>query len=101
MTETTQALKHTALHAQHEELGANFTDFGGWDMPLKYGSELAEHKAVRSTAGLFDLSHMGEVYLTGPEAGKALNTALAGNLNVMKVGKAEYWRDPERRRQDH
>lgn len=90
MTETTQALKHTALHAQHEELGANFTDFGGWDMPLKYGSELAEHKAVRSTAGLFDLSHMGEVYLTGPEAGKALNTALAGNLNVMKVGKAKY-----------
>ncbi|MGO2081366.1 glycine cleavage system aminomethyltransferase GcvT [Glutamicibacter arilaitensis] len=90
MTETTQALKHTALHAQHEELGANFTDFGGWDMPLKYGSELAEHKAVRSAAGLFDLSHMGEVYLTGPEAGKALNTALAGNLNVMKVGKAKY-----------
>ncbi len=49
MTETTQALKRTALHAQHEALGANFTDFGGWDMPLKYGSELAEHKAVRST----------------------------------------------------
>ncbi|MDV2981442.1 glycine cleavage system aminomethyltransferase GcvT [Glutamicibacter sp. HZAU] len=90
MTETTQALKHTALHAQHEALGANFTDFGGWDMPLKYGSELAEHKAVRSTAGLFDLSHMGEVYLTGPEAGVALNTALAGNLSIMKVGKAKY-----------
>lgn len=90
MTETTQALKHTALHAQHEALGANFTDFGGWDMPLKYGSELAEHKAVRSTVGLFDLSHMGEVYLTGPEAGVALNTALAGNLSIMKVGKAKY-----------
>ncbi|MFK0084402.1 glycine cleavage system aminomethyltransferase GcvT [Glutamicibacter sp. NPDC090743] len=90
MTETTQALKHTALHAQHEALGANFTDFGGWDMPLKYGSELAEHKAVRSTAGLFDLSHMGEVYLSGPEAGNALNTALAGNLSIMKVGKAKY-----------
>lgn len=90
MTETTRALKRTALHAQHEALGANFTDFGGWDMPLKYGSELAEHKAVRSTAGLFDLSHMGEVYLTGPEAGVALNTALAGNLSIMKVGKAKY-----------
>ncbi|MGH3654882.1 glycine cleavage system aminomethyltransferase GcvT [Glutamicibacter sp.] len=90
MTETTQALKHTALHAQHEALGANFTDFGGWDMPLKYGSELAEHKAVRCTAGLFDLSHMGEVYLSGPEAGKALNTALAGNLSIMKIGKAKY-----------
>jgi len=90
MTETTQELKHTALHAQHAELGANFTDFGGWDMPLKYGSELAEHKAVRSTAGLFDLSHMGEVYLSGPQAGTALNTALAGNFTIMKVGKAKY-----------
>lgn len=83
-------IKHTELHEKHAELGASFTDFGGWDMPLKYGSELAEHKAVRSTAGLFDLSHMGEVWLTGPEAGVALNTALAGNLAVMKVGKAKY-----------
>ena len=83
-------IKHTALHAKHAELNASFTDFGGWDMPLKYGSELAEHKAVRSTAGIFDLSHMGEVYLTGPEAGKALNIALAGNISIMKVGKAKY-----------
>lgn len=90
MTETTQELKRTALYEQHQVLGANFTDFGGWDMPLKYGSELAEHKAVRSTAGLFDLSHMGEVYLSGPEAVTALNTALAGNFGIMKVGKAKY-----------
>ncbi|WP_159612218.1 glycine cleavage system aminomethyltransferase GcvT [Glutamicibacter sp. JC586] len=90
MTETTQELKRTALYEQHQTLGANFTDFGGWDMPLKYGSELAEHKAVRSTAGLFDLSHMGEVYLSGPEAVTALNTALAGNFGIMKVGKAKY-----------
>lgn len=90
MTETTQELKRTALYEQHQALGANFTDFGGWDMPLKYGSELAEHKAVRSTAGLFDLSHMGEVYLSGPEAVTALNTALAGNFGIMKVGKAKY-----------
>ncbi|MGP9727279.1 glycine cleavage system aminomethyltransferase GcvT [Glutamicibacter sp. 287] len=90
MTETSTDIKHTALHGKHAELGASFTDFGGWDMPLKYGSELAEHKAVRSTAGLFDLSHMGEVWLTGPQAGEALNTALAGNLSIMKVGKAKY-----------
>ena len=51
----------TALHDLHAQLGASFTDFGGWDMPLKYGSELAEHRAVRESAGLFDLSHMGEV----------------------------------------
>lgn len=88
MTET--ITKHTALHGKHEALGANFTDFGGWDMPLKYGSELAEHKAVRSTAGLFDLSHMGEVWVSGPQAATALNTALAGNFALMKVGKAKY-----------
>ncbi|GAA3324783.1 glycine cleavage system aminomethyltransferase GcvT [Paeniglutamicibacter sulfureus] len=82
--------KKTSLHAQHAELGASFTDFGGWDMPLKYGSELAEHNAVRATAGLFDLSHMGEVWVEGPDAATYLNTALAGNMAVMKVGKAKY-----------
>ncbi|RII41540.1 glycine cleavage system aminomethyltransferase GcvT [Galactobacter valiniphilus] len=82
--------RHTALHAAHEALGASFTDFGGWDMPLRYGSELAEHKAVRSAAGLFDLSHMGEVRVSGPDAARFLNTALAGNLGIVKVGKAKY-----------
>lgn len=82
--------KHTALHDEHAKLGASFTDFGGWDMPLKYGSELAEHRAVRETAGLFDLSHMGEVWVSGPDAATYLNTALAGNLAVVKAGKAKY-----------
>lgn len=82
--------KKTSLHAQHAALGASFTDFGGWDMPLKYGSELAEHKAVRETAGLFDLSHMGEVWVEGPEAAKFLNSALAGNMAIMKIGRAKY-----------
>ena len=82
--------QHTALHGEHEQLGASFTDFGGWDMPLKYGSELAEHRAVRETAGLFDLSHMGEIRVTGPDAGAFLNTALVGNLAVIAVGRAKY-----------
>ena len=82
--------RHTALHEEHEKLGASFTDFGGWDMPLKYGSELAEHRAVREAAGLFDLSHMGEVWVSGPDAATFLNTALAGNLAVVKAGKAKY-----------
>ncbi|WP_394162813.1 glycine cleavage system aminomethyltransferase GcvT [Galactobacter valiniphilus] len=82
--------RHTALHAAHEALGASFTDFGGWDMPLRYGSELAEHKAVRAAAGLFDLSHMGEVRVSGPDAARFLNSALAGNLGIVKVGKAKY-----------
>jgi len=82
--------KRTALHDEHAKLGASFTDFGGWDMPLKYGSELAEHRAVREAAGLFDLSHMGEVWISGPDAATFLNTALVGNLAVIAVGKAKY-----------
>lgn len=83
-------LRETALAAEHEELGASFTDFGGWRMPLKYTSELEEHHAVRKTAGLFDLSHMGEIRVVGPEAGTFLNTALVGNLAALRVGKAKY-----------
>lgn len=83
-------LRETALAAEHEELGASFTDFGGWRMPLKYTSELEEHHAVRKTAGLFDLSHMGEIRVVGPEAGTFLNTALVGNLADIRVGKAKY-----------
>jgi aminomethyltransferase len=78
------------LHEVHARLGANFTDFAGWSMPLRYSSELAEHRAVREAAGIFDLSHMGEIELTGPEAGRALDYALAGNLSAVKVGRARY-----------
>lgn len=78
------------LHDVHTALGASFTDFAGWSMPLRYGSELAEHKAVRTAAGLFDLSHMGEIELTGPEAARALDYALVGNLSAVKVGRARY-----------
>ena len=70
--------RHTSLHPVHEELGASFTDFGGWDV------------AVRSAAGLFDLSHMGEVWVSGPDAATYLNTALAGNLARVLIGKAKY-----------
>lgn len=87
MTELNQ---QTALYNKHRALGAVFTNFGGWDMPLRYGSELAEHRAVREAAGLFDLSHMGEVWISGPDAAVFLNTALVGNLGVVRVGKAKY-----------
>ena len=82
--------KYTALYEEHKQLGAAFTDFGGWQMPLKYSSELAEHRAVRSTAGLFDLSHMGEVKVAGPDAGAFLDYALAGRLSAVKTGRAKY-----------
>ncbi|MBU8869046.1 glycine cleavage system aminomethyltransferase GcvT [Paenarthrobacter aromaticivorans] len=81
---------YTALYEQHKKAGASFTDFGGWQMPLKYESELAEHHAVRKSAGLFDLSHMGEVWVTGPDAAAFLDFALAGKLSAIAVGKAKY-----------
>ena len=81
---------YTALYEQHKKAGASFTDFGGWQMPLKYESELAEHHAVRKSAGLFDLSHMGEVWVTGPDAAAFLDYALVGKLSAMSVGKAKY-----------
>ena len=82
--------KRTALYDEHRKLGASFTDFGGWQMPLKYSSELAEHHAVRNSAGLFDLSHMGEVWVTGPDAAAFLDYALVGKISAMAVGKAKY-----------
>ncbi|MFC8039059.1 glycine cleavage system aminomethyltransferase GcvT [Paenarthrobacter sp. NPDC057355] len=82
--------KYTALYEEHKKLGASFTDFGGWQMPLKYTSELAEHHAVRKSAGLFDLSHMGEVWVTGPQAAEFLDYALVGKISAMAEGKAKY-----------
>ncbi|MEV4083424.1 glycine cleavage system aminomethyltransferase GcvT, partial [Nonomuraea fuscirosea] len=80
----------TPLRDVHESLGATLTDFAGWLMPLRYGSESAEHKAVREAAGLFDLSHMGEIFLTGPQAGQALDHALVGHLSALTPGRARY-----------
>src|SRR5690625_1800674 len=83
-------LKTTPLFAAHETLGASFTDFSGWNMPLKYSSEMTEHKAVRQAVGIFDLSHMGEIFVTGPDAVQGLNTALAGDFSKMTIGRAKY-----------
>jgi aminomethyltransferase len=82
--------KKTPLHNIHVELGASFTDFAGWSMPLRYTSELAEHHAVRTAAGIFDLTHMGEIELSGPEAGRALDHALVGQPSKITVGRARY-----------
>ena len=74
----------------HERLGASMTPFAGWLMPLRYTSEIAEHLAVRRAAGLFDLSHMGEITVTGPGAAAALDYALVGNLSALRPGRARY-----------
>lgn len=87
---SSQEPRHTALHGLHERLGAVFTDFGGWDMPLKYGNDVAEHRAVREAAGLFDLSHMGEIRISGPEASALLDRALVSAFGRLAVGRAKY-----------
>ena len=84
------APRYTPLRARHEALGASFTDFGGWMMPVRYTSDLAEHHAVRTAAGLFDISHMAEISVTGSDAAHFLDFALAGRISTMAVGKAKY-----------
>ena len=74
----------------HERLGATMTEFAGWLMPLRYGSETAEHNAVRSAAALFDLSHMGEIAVTGPGADAALDYAVCGWPSALAPGRARY-----------
>jgi aminomethyltransferase len=86
----TSTVRNTPLRAVHERLGATMTEFAGWLMPLRYGSETAEHNAVRTNAALFDLSHMGEIAVTGPGAGAALDYALCGWPSLLSVGRARY-----------
>jgi aminomethyltransferase len=80
----------TPLRAVHESLGATMTAFAGWLMPLRYAGEISEHQAVRNAAGLFDLSHMGEIAVTGPDAPAALDYALVGRLSALAPGRARY-----------
>ncbi|MDH6277342.1 aminomethyltransferase [Aurantimicrobium minutum] len=82
--------RYSPLHAVHEALGASFTDFAGFMMPVRYDSDLAEHHAVRTAAGIFDISHMAEISVTGPEAGAFLDYALAGKLSAINIGQAKY-----------
>jgi aminomethyltransferase len=85
-----QAPRHTPLTAVHQGLDASMTEFAGWLMPLRYRSETAEHNAVRNAAGLFDLSHMGELFVTGPGAAEALDYALVGAPSQSRPGRARY-----------
>src|SRR5256714_14091892 len=82
--------RQTPLHAVHERLGAAMTSFAGWQMPLRYASETAEHLAGRRAAGLFDLSHMGEIAVAGPEAAAALDYPPTGHLAALRPGRARY-----------
>ena len=94
MPEVTEAvdagIHQTPLHRRHEALGAKLIEFGGWLMPVQYSGILEEHRAVRERAGLFDLSHMGELFVTGEDAGRALASALVTNPPALAVGRAHY-----------
>ena len=83
-------MPQTPLHAEHARLGASFTDFGGWDMPVRYSSDLAEHEAVRTNAGLFDISHMAEIFIQGSGTAAFLDYSLVGQASLIENGKAKY-----------
>ena len=91
MTETLDPTIHrTPLDKRHVALGARMIDFAGWLMPVQYAGIIEEHRAVRERAGLFDLSHMGELFVEGPEAGRALAGALVTNPPGLVDGRAQY-----------
>jgi len=92
MTEpSVESVTHSSpLIERHRALGAKLTTFGGWEMPLQYAGIIEEHRAVRERAGLFDLSHMGELFVEGPDAGEALSRALVSEPTRLAVGRAQY-----------
>jgi aminomethyltransferase len=83
-------IHETPLASRHEALGARMIDFAGWRMPVQYGSILDEHRSVRERVGLFDLSHMGELLIEGPEAGEGLARAVVSNPPALAIGRAHY-----------
>src|SRR3981081_643759 len=85
------ALLATPLHALHRRLGARMVDFAGWDMPVQYPAGiLAEHRAVRTACGVFDLSHMGRVYLRGKDALALAQECCTRDLSRIRPGEAAY-----------
>ncbi len=82
--------KTTPLYAEHVRLGARVIPFGGWLMPVQYTSIMEEHQAVRNAVGVFDISHMGELFVRGTHSGQWLNTMLTNNLDKLEVGAGQY-----------
>ena len=87
---TTPALQKTALNPTHRQCGAKMVDFGGWDMPVEYAGLIAEHMAVRTRVGIFDVSHMGEIQLRGPEALDAVQFVSMNDASKLAEGQAHY-----------
>jgi glycine cleavage system T protein (aminomethyltransferase) len=83
-------LRHSPLEDVHRQLGAKLGPFGGWLMPIEYAGTLSEHRAVRERAGVFDLSHLGKIDVTGPGAFDALQSLLTNDLRKVEVGRSQY-----------
>src|SRR5690606_1227643 len=86
-----EGLKVSPVHERHQALGAKFSEFGGWSMPLEYSTGIVkEHTAVREAVGVFDVSHLGKVLVSGPGAKEFVNATLSNDLDRISPGKAQY-----------
>src|SRR5215218_9413670 len=91
MDQATDApLKRTPLNARHRASGAKMVSFGGWDMPVEYSGIVLEHTAVRTRAGVFDVSHMGEIEIAGKDALAAVQRISSNDATRLKVGQIQY-----------
>src|SRR5436189_6064392 len=85
-----QTLRRTPLYDRHVALGARMVPFAGWEMPVQYDGVIPEHRAVRTDAGVFDVSHMGELEVEGPRARELLQSLLSNDVDRIGVGQAQY-----------
>ena len=83
-------MKRSPHHNLHDELGARFVNFGGWDMPVQYTSVLQEHESCSGVRRLFDVTHLGRFELTGPGAKSALRSLLCNDIDLVEPGRAQY-----------
>jgi aminomethyltransferase len=90
MSESTGPLKKTPLNETHRELGGKMVDFGGWDLPVQYSGILEEHEAVRTRVGVFDVSHMGEITVQGPQALELLQRSTCNDVAKLADGRIHY-----------
>ena len=90
MTDSVATLRKTALNATHRNHRAKMVDFGGWDMPVEYSGLIAEHMAVRTAVGLFDVSHMGDIQLRGPGSLEAIQRLCMNDVSRLAIGQAQY-----------
>jgi aminomethyltransferase len=88
--ETTPAIRKTALNPVHRQLGGKMVDFNGWDMPVEYSGIIAEHMAVRTSVGIFDVSHMGDIRLAGQDALAAVQHISMNDASHLAIGQAQY-----------